>query len=89
MKVVEVKIIDPTGLHARPAKKIANEASKYSSDITFNCNGNVGNAKSVISLMAAFLAVKASNKVEIVAKGLDEEDAIEGIKKVMKEEKLI
>lgn len=87
MKSVVVKIIDPIGIHARPASKITNEAAKYKSEISFIVDGRTGNAKSLINLMA--LGVKVNNKVEIQAKGFDEDQAIEAIQKVMKLAKLI
>ncbi len=87
MKSITVKIIDPIGLHARPASKITNEASKYKSDIKILMDGKTANAKSLINLMA--LGVKKNNKIEIQAKGLDEAAAIEGIQKVLKSSKLI
>ena len=87
MKSLTVKIIDPIGIHARPASKITNEATKYKSEISFIIDGRVANAKSLINLMA--LGVKMNNKVEIQAKGFDEAKAIIGIEKVMKESKLI
>ncbi len=87
MKSINVKIIDPIGLHARPASKITNEASKYKSDIKIVMDGKSANAKSLINLMA--LGVKKNNKIEIQAKGLDEADAIAGIQKVLKSSKLI
>ena len=87
MKSVIVKIVDSIGIHARPASKINNEATKYKSEIKFIVNGKVANAKSLINLMA--LGVKTNNKVEIQAIGSDEDQAILGVQQVMKETKLI
>lgn len=87
MRSTIVKITDPIGIHARPASKITNEASKYKSDIIFNLDGKQANAKSLINLMS--LGVRPNNKVEIIVKGLDEQVAIENIERVMKETKLI
>jgi phosphocarrier protein len=87
MKSVIVKIVDSIGIHARPASKITNEATKYKSEIKFIVNGKVANAKSLINLMA--LGVKTNNKVEIQAIGSDEDQAILGVQQVMKETKLI
>ena len=87
MKSIIVKIVDSIGIHARPASKITNEATKYKSEIKFIVNGKVANAKSLINLMA--LGVKTNNKVEIQAIGSDEDKAILGVQQVMKETKLI
>ncbi|MDR2369475.1 MAG: HPr family phosphocarrier protein [Mycoplasmataceae bacterium] len=87
MKSIQVKIIDPIGLHARPASKIAGEATKYKSDVKIVLDGREANAKSLINLMA--LGVKSNSRVEIVVKGLDEAQAIVAIEKVMRDNKLI
>lgn len=87
MKSIIVKIIDPIGIHARPASRITNEAAKYKSDIKFIIDAKVANAKSLINLMA--LGVKVNNKIEIQANGIDEDKAIVGIQSIMKEAKLI
>ena len=87
MKSTIVKIIDNIGIHARPASKITNEASKYKSEIKFIVSGKVANAKSLINLMA--LGVKVNNKVEIQTIGSDEDQALAAVVQVMKDTKLI
>ena len=49
----KVKIINPTGLHLRPAGNLCKEAMKYKSKITFEYSGNTANAKSVLSVLGA------------------------------------
>lgn len=87
MKTINVTIIDPIGIHARPASAIAQTASKFKSNITFKSNEKKGNAKSVINLMA--LGVKKDASIEIIVEGEDEQEAIDAIKKLMSDEKLI
>lgn len=87
MKSVTVKIIDPIGIHARPASMISNTASKFQSSVTFINGEKKGNAKSVINLMA--LAAKQGSEIEIIAEGSDEQEAIDALTQVMKTEKLI
>lgn len=87
MKIIKAKIIDPIGLHARPASKIVNEASKYKSDIKIILDGRAANAKSIINLMS--LGIKHNNKIEIEVRGLDEEEALKGIERVLIENKLV
>ncbi len=87
MKILKVKIIDPIGLHARPASKLANVASKFKSDIKVMHDGREGNAKSVINLMA--LGIRANAQIEITALGQDEVETIEAIKAFLEENKLI
>ncbi|BAC44072.1 HPr family phosphocarrier protein [Malacoplasma penetrans] len=87
MKSINVTIIDPIGIHARPASMISSTAAKFQSSVTFKNGEKSANAKSVINLMA--LSAKQGNSIEIAVDGADEDAAIEAIKKVMEEEKLI
>lgn len=87
MKTLTVTIIDPIGIHARPASAIAQTSTKFKSDITFKNNDKKGNAKSVINLMA--LGIKKDTAVEIIVEGPDEEEAMEALKELMKKENLI
>ena len=87
MKSITVKIVDPIGIHARPASMITNTASKFQSTVTFVNGEKKGNAKSVINLMA--LSAKQGSSIEIVTDGPDEQEALDAVKKVMETEKLI
>lgn len=87
MKSLTVKIIDPIGIHARPASKLTSEASKYKSEIKIILDGKTANAKSLINLMA--LGAKKNSKITIEAKGIDEDKAIEAIKRTLEVNKLI
>lgn len=87
MKTLSVTIVDPIGIHARPASAIAQTASKFKSNVTFKSNDKKGNAKSVINLMA--LGIKKDATIEIIVEGEDEQKAIDAIKELMAKEKLI
>ncbi len=87
MKSEKVVIIDPIGIHARPASLISGEASKYQSKVEFRLESKVANAKSIINLMA--LGVKKGNEVSIEVDGPDQDLVLEAILKLMKEQKLI
>lgn len=87
MKSITVKIIDPIGIHARPASVIANTSNKFQSSVSFKNGEKVANAKSVINLMA--LSAKNGSSIEVIVEGADEAEAIEAIKTVMESEKLI
>ena len=87
MKTITVEIIDPIGIHARPASVLVNVSSKFKSNVSFKSNDKIANAKSIINLMA--LGAKQGSKVEIIVEGDDEAEAIEQIKETMKKEKLI
>ena len=62
------------GIHARPAGIIANEASKFKSDIRMNLGDQSADAKGVFSLMG--LGVKKGDKITLIAHGEDEKEAI-------------
>ena len=59
----KVKIINPTGLHLRPAGNLCKEAMKYNSKITFEYSGNTANAKSVLSVLGA--CIKSGDRLHL------------------------
>ena len=77
-----IVIENETGIHARPATEISKEAMKYKSDIKFVANGKTANAKSPLMIMAA--GIKSKSEMEIICDGEDEEEALEGLKTVIK-----
>lgn len=54
MKEFTASIIDPIGLHARPASVVSTIASKFKSDvqIVLDKTGKVGNLKSIMNVMS-------------------------------------
>ncbi|MGL4616796.1 MAG: HPr family phosphocarrier protein [Mycoplasmoidaceae bacterium] len=87
MQTKKIIIIDPIGIHARPASVIVNAASKFVSKIEFKHDGKLANAKSIINLMA--LGVKKDAEIEIIIDGSDDEEAMKTLVQVMEKEKLI
>lgn len=87
MKSIKVKIIDPIGLHARPASILVQTASKFTSDIKLKFDGKIANLKSIMSVMA--LAIKNGETIEIEANGSDEDSALSVIKEEMTKNNLI
>ena len=61
----KVKIINPTGLHLRPAGMFCNTAVKFKSQ---------ANAKSVLSVLGA--CVKQGDEIELICEGEDEGEAL-------------
>ena len=70
-----VTIINPTGLHLRPAGLLCKEAMKFKSLITFRFRGNTANAKSVLSVLGA--CIKCGNEIELTCGGVDEREALD------------
>jgi len=79
MKTTELTIVNPTGIHARPASAVCNKAGHYKSKITFinKRTGRTANAKSIMNLLALGLCKGAT--VIINAEGEDEQEAIDGL----------
>jgi len=53
-----ITLLNPNGLHARPAAVLANLAAKYPYDIIISHDGKTANAKSVVALMGLSLCAK-------------------------------
>jgi phosphocarrier protein HPr len=70
----QVVIIDPLGLHLRPAAKLVLVAKSFLSDVRVLCRGNTANAKSILDL--ATLAAECGTTLEIVAHGPDAQEAV-------------
>lgn len=87
MAKFSAKVIDPIGLHARPASELSKVASSFNSNIKIIAKGKEGNAKSIMNIMA--LGIKKDDEIEIEALGDDEEQAIEKIKSELSKLKLI
>lgn len=78
MVTQKIQIINPTGLHLRPAGIFCQEAMKYTSNITFRYGINgTANAKSVLSVLGA--CIKSGDEIEIVCDGDDEAPALEAL----------
>ena len=71
----KVKILNPTGLHLRPAGVLCDCAVKYSCHILFNYkDGGEANCKSILSILGA--CVRFGDEIEFVCEGEDEEEAL-------------
>jgi len=84
MEKREYTIVADTGIHARPATLLVQQASKFNSDITLDYKGKSVNLKSIMGVMS--LGVGKGAEVSITADGADEKEAIEGIEDTIKKE---
>lgn len=73
----KVTIINPTGLHLRPAGVLCKEALRYQSSIKFQYKNATANAKSVLSVLGA--CVKSGDEIEFICEGADEEAALKAM----------
>ena len=70
----KTKIVNPMGMHMRPAGMFANAMMKFDSDVNLVANGKTVNAKSIMNLIAA--CIKCGTEVEVQCSGPDEEAAL-------------
>ena len=53
MVSAKVKVINPMGMHMRPAQLFIKEVTPFGCDVSINFNGKDINGKSIMNLMAA------------------------------------
>ena len=87
MKQVKVTVIDPVGLHARPATVAVNAASKFKCEVKVAYNGRSVNMKSIMGVMS--LGIPTNSEIEISCDGEDEDDAVKTIEEVLRTQKVI
>ncbi|WLP85728.1 HPr family phosphocarrier protein [Mycoplasma seminis] len=87
MKEFSCKIVDPIGLHARPATLIVSTATKFKSDSKLIYNGREANLKSIMNIMA--LGVKHGAEITVKVSGEDETEAAKAIQSALEANGLI
>jgi phosphocarrier protein HPr len=72
-------IVNPTGIHARPASDFMRMAAKFKSVITIGSTSKDtrANAKSIIFLLG--LSLSKGTEVEVIADGVDEKEAVDAL----------
>ena len=78
--MVEIRLIvvDPSGLHARPAARFVQAASRFASQIVLRQDGREADAKSLIALLG--LTIRPSSEITLAADGPDADDAIDALR---------
>jgi phosphotransferase system HPr (HPr) family protein len=75
---VDLTIVNPTGLHARPATAFASLAKGFQSEVRVRHDGKVANGKSLASLLK--LGVEGGSTIRVMAQGPDEAAALQALK---------
>ncbi len=75
MPQVRLRVLDPTGLHARPAARFVQAASRFQSRVAIEADGRSADAKSLLAILG--LAVRPGCEIVLTAKGEDEARAVE------------
>ena len=70
-------VVNPSGLHLRPAGVLSQTAMKFKSDITIISGEKKIVAKSVLNVMAA--GIKCGTEITLVCDGEDEEEAMKTV----------
>ena len=87
MKEINVTVIDPVGLHARPATVAVNAASKFKCDVKVTFKERSVNMKSIMGVMS--LGIPTQSEIKISCDGEGEDDAIVAIENTLREQKVI
>ena len=87
MKQISVVVIDPVGLHARPATVAVNAASKFKSEVKITYKGRSVNMKSIMGVLS--LGIPTQSDVTISCEGEDEDVAVKTIEEVLRAQKVI
>jgi len=69
-----VKILNESGLHARPAGIFVKTANTFKSEVDIEFNGSTFNAKSIMILMS--MGLRKDDEIKIIANGPDENEAV-------------
>ncbi|MBN2366500.1 MAG: HPr family phosphocarrier protein [Calditrichaeota bacterium] len=75
------KIINKTGLHARPAAILVKTTGKFKSQIFITKDGEKVNGKSIMGIMT--LAAERGSIIEVTVDGPDEKAAMDAIEKLI------
>ena len=77
MVSAKTAVINPMGMHMRPAQLFVKTITPFPCDVTVVANGKEINGKSIMNLMAA--CIKQGAEVEVRCDGPDEEKALKAI----------
>ena len=72
-----VRIVNPSGLHARPAAQLVKTASRFVCEVQVGKDGLDVNAKSIMGVL--LLAAEQGSEIRIRCEGEDAEEAVNEI----------
>lgn len=73
-----VRVVNSTGLHARPAATLAKIVKKYQSSLTLINNGKEIEVKGMMSILGA--GVKGNTMIDLICNGQDEMEFMQELK---------
>ena len=77
----KVTVVNPTGLHHRPAGLLCQTSMKFDSKVMIFYKEKEINAKSVLNVMAA--GIKSGTEITLICDGEDEAAAMETVSKAI------
>ena len=80
----DVKIVNEVGLHARPATFFIQKANTYKSSIWIEKEDRRVNAKSLLGVLS--MGIVKGTLVTLIADGDDENEALNGLEKLIQAE---
>jgi phosphotransferase system HPr (HPr) family protein len=72
-----VVVIDPAGLHARPAARFVQVASRFTSAVSIRVGDRTADAKSLIAVLG--LTIRPGTEIVLVTDGPDADTALEAL----------
>ena len=79
-------VVNPSGLHLRPAGVLSQTAMKFKCDVIIECGEKRIVAKSVLNVMAA--GIKCGTEINLICDGEDEAEALETLTKAIEDGKV-
>ncbi len=71
------EVVNPSGLHLKPAGVLCQTSMKFDSSINIYYKDRIVNAKSVLNIMAS--GINCGSEIEVRCSGPDEEEALEAV----------
>ena len=78
-----LKVVNPSGLHLRPAGVLSQTSMKFKSDIIIEAGETRIVAKSVLNVMAA--GIKSGTEITLICDGPDEKEALETVARAIED----
>ena len=78
---VDMRVANPSGLHARPAAQIVKRVRDFQSEVTIEARGKRSSAGSITGLLG--LGVSTGDTVRVAARGDDATDAIDAVAEIV------
>lgn len=81
MRLINHVIMDPLGMHARPAALMIKTASSFKSEFSLNAKGRTIPLNSILALMT--LELKMGDRMKVTVEGPDEVQAAKALRAAM------